>query len=125
MVTLKRILVATDFGEAADVALAYGRELARTFGGGLDVLHVVEDVYTHAFAAEGYVAASPELQREIQEMATKRLDALVGDEDRAGLAVSSGIEQAQPIGDVCGSGQDCSRQPRYVMSPIPRARSRC
>jgi len=31
MVTLKHI--ATDFGEAADVALAYERELARTFGG--------------------------------------------------------------------------------------------
>ena len=43
MVTLKRILVATDFGEAAGVAVAYGRELARTFGGGLDVLHVVEE----------------------------------------------------------------------------------
>ena len=38
MMTLKRILVATDFGEAAEAALAYGRELARTFGARLDVL---------------------------------------------------------------------------------------
>ena len=32
MITLKNILVATDFGEAADNALTYGRELATRFG---------------------------------------------------------------------------------------------
>ena len=32
MIALKKILVATDFSEPSDAALAYGRELARTFG---------------------------------------------------------------------------------------------
>ena len=32
MILLKNILVATDFGEASDAALTYGRDLARTFG---------------------------------------------------------------------------------------------
>ena len=32
MITLKQILVATDFGEPSDAALAYGRELASRFG---------------------------------------------------------------------------------------------
>ena len=31
MMKLTRILVATDFGEASDAALNYGRELARMF----------------------------------------------------------------------------------------------
>ncbi len=36
---LKRILVATDFGEAAKTVFAYGRDLARGFGARLDILH--------------------------------------------------------------------------------------
>ena len=32
MIAIKNILVATDFSEPSDTALAYGRELARTFG---------------------------------------------------------------------------------------------
>jgi hypothetical protein len=33
MITVKQILVATDFSEPSDAALAYGRELAGRFGG--------------------------------------------------------------------------------------------
>ena len=39
MIALKNILVATDFSEPSDAALAYGRELARTFGA-LHLVHV-------------------------------------------------------------------------------------
>ena len=48
MIALKNILVATDFGEASDAALAYGRELARTFGATLHVLNVADDVVCEA-----------------------------------------------------------------------------
>jgi hypothetical protein len=34
MIVLKHILVATDFGEPSDAALAYGRQLARAFNAG-------------------------------------------------------------------------------------------
>jgi len=85
MVTLKRILVATDFGDAAGVAFAYGRELARTFGASLDVLHIADNVLARGFAGEGYMAAYPDLQRDVEEAAARQLDALVCDEDRAVL----------------------------------------
>jgi nucleotide-binding universal stress UspA family protein len=85
MVTLKRILVATDFGEPADAAFAYGRELARTFGASLDILHVADDVLARGYAAEGFLATYPELQRQVEEAAAKRLDAMVCDEDRTVL----------------------------------------
>ena len=39
MITLNNILVATDFGEASDAALRYGRELAKRFDATLHVLH--------------------------------------------------------------------------------------
>ena len=85
MVTLKRILIATDFGEAADVAFAYGRELARTFGASIDVLHVADNVLARGFAGEAYLASYPELQRDVEEAAAKRLEGMVCDEDRAVL----------------------------------------
>jgi nucleotide-binding universal stress UspA family protein len=85
MITLKRILVATDFGEAADAALAYGRELARAFGARLDVLHVVENMFARGFGAEGFIASYPDLQRDVEETARRQLDALLYDEDRETL----------------------------------------
>lgn len=45
MIALKQVLVATDFGDASDAALVYGREFARTFGARLHVLHVMENVF--------------------------------------------------------------------------------
>ncbi len=85
MITLKRILVATDFGEPADAAFAYGRELARTFGASLEVLHVADDVLSRGYTAEGFIAAYPELQREVEDTSVKRLEAMLCDEDRAQL----------------------------------------
>ena len=85
MISLKRILVATDFGEAADAALAYGRELARTFAAELDVIHVVENVLTRGFGAEGYVASYPELQQEVEDAADRQLTSLLSPADRQTL----------------------------------------
>jgi nucleotide-binding universal stress UspA family protein len=81
MIQLKKILVATDFGEAADVALAYGRALARSFKASLHVLNVVDNVFAHAMAGEGYVAILPEVQKELEAAARKRLDEKLIDND--------------------------------------------
>src|SRR6185295_10849861 len=85
MVVMKRILVATDFGEAAGVALNYGRELARTFGASLDVLHVCDNVIARGLGADGFTVDYSTLQREIEASARKQLDALLDDEDRTML----------------------------------------
>ena len=84
MIALKHILVATDFGEAADSALAYGRELARRFDATLHVLHVAENVYITAFGAETYASFAPDLQRDIEESAHRRLHEAVLDSDGSG-----------------------------------------
>ena len=41
MIAVKNILVATDFGPAADSAIEYGAELARALGATLHLVHVV------------------------------------------------------------------------------------
>ena len=84
MILLKNILVATDFGEASEAALNYGRDLARAYGSALHVMHVADDVMVR-FAAEGTIAVLPELQTDIEKSARDRVDAVVTDEDRTQL----------------------------------------
>ena len=84
MIAMKNILVATDFGEAADNALVYGRELAQRFDATLHVLHVAENVYISAFGAETYASFAPDLQRELEEAAHKRLAEAIIDSDGSG-----------------------------------------
>src|SRR5437899_372037 len=66
MIAIKNILVATDFGEPADAALRYGRELAGRFGCTLHVLNVIENFYVTTLGAETYAAFVPEMQRELE-----------------------------------------------------------
>ena len=84
MMTLKNILVATDFSEASSAALTYGRELAGRFGATLHVLHVAENIYVTTFGAETYVAMAPSLQRELEDAARARLKELLIDSDGSG-----------------------------------------
>ena len=84
MIAMKNVLVATDFGEAADTALTYGRELAQRFDATLHVLHVAENVYITAFGAETYASFAPDLQRDIEADAQRRLREVVVDSDSTG-----------------------------------------
>src|SRR4029453_947534 len=89
MVVLKRILVATDFGEAAAVALNYGRELARRFGASLDVLHVCDNAVARGFGPDGITIDYPKLQRELEASAERQLGVLLDEEDRTTLKVKA------------------------------------
>lgn len=91
MITLKNILVATDFGEAADVALTYGRALAGRFDATLHVLHVADNIYLKAFGAETYAVIAPKLQQDLEEAARKQLDELLIDSDGSGPTTKRAI----------------------------------
>lgn len=90
MIALKSILVATDFGEASAAALAYGRELARTFGATLHVLHVADDVYVR-LGGDAYMAVLPELQKDLEDDAHRHLDELLVDNDPVPLPVKKAV----------------------------------
>lgn len=72
MLTLKKILVPTDFSEHSAKAIRYGAELAATFGGELHLLHSVEA--TPIMYGEG--SGIPELLADREAAATKQLEAV-------------------------------------------------
>ena len=100
MIILKNILVATDFGEASDAALAYGRDLARSYDSTLHVLHVADDVVVR-FAGEFSMAALPDVQAQVEESARDQMKALVTGEDkhqlRARPVVVTSLSPAETI----------------------------
>jgi nucleotide-binding universal stress UspA family protein len=75
MIAFKDVLVPTDFSEPSLAALAYGRELARSFGATLHILHVADG--TVATAGPEFFAAAPITQAEIENAAWRQLDALL------------------------------------------------
>ena len=73
MITLKKILVPTDFSEHSNKALLYGAELAAKFGAELHLLHAIE--MTPLMYGEGaYIPPEMEIDRE--NAAVKQLDDL-------------------------------------------------
>ena len=84
MLTVKKVLVATDFSEPSDAALLYGRELAVCFGATLHVLHVAPNIYMNSLGAEHYTAVLPELQEQIEQDARRQLHQMLVDTDRSG-----------------------------------------
>jgi|SRR5690349_13655631 nucleotide-binding universal stress UspA family protein len=84
MIRIKNVLVATDFSEPSAAALDYGREVARTYGATLHVLHVVEDLRWR-YATDMAPAALVGVQEDVEASAASRLNALVTDEDRRQL----------------------------------------
>jgi nucleotide-binding universal stress UspA family protein len=90
MIAPARILVPTDFGPTSELALRYGRELARNFGSALHVLHAISDLVTLHTLPPTYVTDIAGLQREREVAARKRLDeALASGNGAAGIKVSA------------------------------------
>jgi len=78
MITLNKVLVATDFSDVAAAALTYGSTLARQFGARLHVIHIAENAFMLNVGAAAYVSDVTEIQREIDEEAGRQLEACTG-----------------------------------------------
>jgi nucleotide-binding universal stress UspA family protein len=107
MIALNHILVATDFSEPAEVALAYGRALARQFGATLHVLHVVEDLGARFVELPLYVEDLGHLQTEAEAAARTRLQLLLSDDDRKVLHAKAVVVTAtSPSAAIVGYASD-------------------
>lgn len=94
MIELRHVLVATDFSDASAVALNYGRELARTFGATLHVIHAVDLLAARIPMSQGHGYDLDHLQKEIEESARTAIAELVTDEDRSKLQTHEAVVAA-------------------------------
>jgi len=95
---LKKILVAHDFSEPADRALAFAASLAKQVGATLDVVHVHPDVYNgHSDPAVGTPWPTPEQEerylRFLEQELQRAVQAVLGE---SGLLVTPHIVRGEP-----------------------------
>ena len=113
MIALKHILVATDFSEASDAALVYGRELARMFGATLEVLHVVEDIAA-AFIDFPLYPELDRMQEDAEASAKDQLNAVLSPADRQALhAKTVVLTSTSPAATIAAYARDA--MPRIDM----------
>ena len=93
MILLKQILVATDFSDPSEVALDYGRALARTFGASLHVLHVMENLFLRPVPGDPYV---------LRAAAQKQLNERLSADDRAALHAVAALETSDNPAEAIG-----------------------
>ena len=90
MITIRQILVATDFGEPAESALTYGRNFARAFDATLHVVHVINDLATTAPISEIPLDLT-KVQAQLNAEAAATLDTLITDDDRQTLSMKTAV----------------------------------
>ena len=89
MMSLKRILVATDFSPASEAALRYGRALARQLGATLEVLHIWDDATTGFAGLESYTVELASLRTQAEAAARDKLATLLSEQDRASIGATT------------------------------------
>jgi universal stress protein A len=103
MISVKNILVPTDFSEHSAKAVRYGAELAANFGADLHLLHAVET--TPIMYGEGAAYLPPEATAEIEAAAVKQLDELKI-ESADNLQVKRKVAQGHPFVEIVRYGKD-------------------
>ena len=95
MLTLKNILVATDFSECSAAALTYARELAHRFGARLHVLHALEVPQLQFLGTDALSMNIQELRVQMEADARADLDRLITPDDRRDLQAVTVIRDRQ------------------------------
>jgi nucleotide-binding universal stress UspA family protein len=80
--TIKTLLVPTDFSEPSAAALAYARELAGALNASMHVLHVIPDPAAQPWAEEAYAGSLPEIVGELKSQAQRSLNEAIPASDR-------------------------------------------
>lgn len=101
MITLKKVLVPTDFSETSKVAVKYARELASAYHGSVHVLHVLPDASNQpwAFGVETEVMglSTSEREKRWRERADEQMKNLFSEAERKELNVQFATRVGNPV----------------------------
>ena len=99
--TIKTILVPTDFSEPSADALGYAKNLAGVLGASIHLLHVVQDPLAEPWGLESYGPMPPDIFRQIKARAQEELEKSLSEADRktynATLVTTEGAPFSQII----------------------------
>ncbi len=98
MIALAQILVATDFSEPADVAVKYGRDLARAYDATLHVVHVIEDMLAFYGPEIGFALAN--VERNVEAAVQRDLEATLSRHDGDALKVVAKVQRGSNVAHV-------------------------
>lgn len=105
-ISLKRILVPTDFSETSTLALKYALPLAAEFGAELHVLHVLDLASEQYFAAEMALVPSAAIAAEARTRAETEMAALLTREEVATYRAHLVTEQGAPFATIIRYARD-------------------
>jgi len=97
MISLKRILVPTDFSVTSEVALNYARAFTEAHGASLHLLHVLADPLVYPATMEWYPIPDTNFRQDMEKGARDRLESLVSSEDREKLHAVLSVRWGSPF----------------------------
>lgn len=101
MITLKNILVPTDFSEPSKMALTYARELASAYHASLHVLHVLPDASVQPWAVEVEAGAGEvpfaERTKRWEAKTNEQMKNLLSETERKELGVRLVTQVGHPV----------------------------
>lgn len=100
MISIKKVLVPTDYSELSEVATVYGCELAARFNAELHLLYVVDDVAPIFFDPEAAMIPLGELLEDQKSAAAKALAEMVEESWRAKIDVVREVRQGKPFVEI-------------------------
>ena len=97
MMTIRTILVPTDFSEPAEAALQYALALAQPFGSRVHLLHVVPEPYVYPWGTEMSTLPLAELLAQAEAGAGQRLSEIAAGVPAAAGGVNSSTAVGPPV----------------------------
>jgi nucleotide-binding universal stress UspA family protein len=100
--TIKNILVPTDFSAGSEEAIRYGFDLARTLGATLHVMHVLENPFAPGAFMDVYAPPPPEYFLDVERQAAERLRNAVTPEQKELVPVVMTTSIGVPASEILG-----------------------
>lgn len=98
--TLKTILVPTDFSEPSTAALDYAKQLAEAFNASIHLLHVVQDPLRQPWAVENYAISPLDVLADITTQVKKDLEKALPEPERKKYNAQLVTPVGSPFGEI-------------------------